>query len=150
MEEKIYCTHCGQEMSKNDKVCPNCKAATMKDKNILAIIGIAISSICVLLFILYTLDLFKSFDPEGYIGGIGFFGFLIGSAICVYSIDKWKKYKHNYKIAVYVMLFVNIAAFSVPFITRIIDAASDPCMCSELNTTIEWDAPSQYDEAVNE
>ena len=116
----------------------NSNASSIKGINIYSIICIIVTIIGVTLTILGASKVLKTYDAMGYLEGLGFFISLFGLGLGILSIERFKKYRKNYKIAIYAMVLVNVVSFSSPIIVRIIDNASDPCMCVTLDTTIDW------------
>ena len=143
MEEKRFCTICGQEMNINDTVCPSCNMtpkAHLKDKNKLAIAGIYTTIAGFILFTLCLFGIFKSFDYKGIISSIALVALLTGLILCITSIEISKKYEHNYKPATIAMVFVVSLTLSAVFGKRIIDSVGEPCMCGHIDTVIDWNA----------
>ena len=154
MEEKKFCTICGQEMNINDTVCPGCNMtpkAPLKDKNKIAIAGINTTIVGLILFFLSLFGVFKSFDYKSVITLIASAAILNGLILCIVSIEISKKYEHNYKPATIAMVFVVGLTLSAFFGKRIIDSVGDPCMCGELDTVIDWnsDTSSYYNNDDN-
>ena len=112
----------------------------MKEKNILAITGIITIVLAILLEFFYVIivSINKYFK---YFYLLGMCVALIGFIFCIIAITKRNKYKKNYNIITYIMIFISAILINVmPIVDRIIGVPVEEDCCDMLDTTIDWNA----------
>ena len=138
-EDKVFCTNCGHELNRRDKKCPRCNYNLIDAKKytIIGIIFALIGAISMMIDIFITKDGGTIFTLIGLFTCA--FGFVVEIAALIYS----NRLNKSYKTIAICTLIVTVFFGGYPFFIRILDSAGDPCMCSQLDTTINWDVDTE-------